>query len=241
MNRVSSVSLVFAVLFLASPAGVSAQDASPTPPFVAALPDTAEWIIKYPAAPKQAPLPGQEGTSVPRLVQVVVTKKDKVRRERSYWTNDSVTERWLVGDFAVFEQLGAQSIHIVRRGSNTAQFMLEMFDLGQSDFPELQWIDAKSYVGIEKVEGRNCYLFSARNSFRNPVQGNAPQSGQELKAWVDIATRLPVALLSGDQLRKYTFASAPGEPFVMPDRFQQALDRYLKVRGQAISHEMKVN
>lgn len=112
-------------------------------------------------------------------------------------------------------------------------------DFSSGDFPGFQWLSNSNYLGSVKLKGHDCMVFKdrvqmekplARRVFHAPGESNStppPVDPESLKvpviAYIDLETRLPVILVSGDKISTYAFGSPPAAPLVFPPDVKTAL------------------
>jgi hypothetical protein len=124
---------------------------------------------------------------------------------------------------------------VVSNGENSADTAWVNYSSG--DFPGFQWITAENFLGLFKFKGRDCLVFKDRVQKQSPVQmrqfydPNAPTPPpvdpetlkEDVIAYVDLETRLPVVLIAGEQMSTYAFGEPPTEQLVFPPDVKVAL------------------
>jgi hypothetical protein len=203
---------------LSTRAGALAQDVinypAPKPPFVAPVPENAEWTInvEYPKEPK--PSPDAPKRNDWRYVEVKTTKVGKVKRDLITSRDGVKQEHWFV-DSMLFrtDSLGEVSVSDLRAAE--AADPDEEIPSVPSGFPGVGWLKLDNYVDIVTFEKRPSYHF---------LKGEA-------EAWVDAETKLPVAYRRGNVLYRFTFGPRPTGPLVMPPAYQTALDTIRRMYG----------
>jgi hypothetical protein len=183
-----------------------------------------------------------------------IEKGPRSRRMIREWSDGSKTEYWMVDGTVFEEEPGTPNVSFTTSASRASAVVDLGPDYTKSDFPELDWISLKNYVGAKTLNGRPCYVFEA------PAGGQSSDRQEALKnqmaavmkadavkkhkivpadappqptppslvktAWIDGVTRLPAAFNDGVQLKTYSFtALATTEP-QPPDRFQAAIQNY---------------
>ena len=96
---------------------------------------------------------------------------------------------------------------IVAPGSSTAGLAPSAFMGGRStvnfaqvDFPDFEWISDKTFVGLQPQRGRSCMVFVK----------------DDMTAWVDLESRMPVFWQKGTQTRTYEKLATPTSPLTLP-------------------------
>lgn len=113
-------------------------------------------------------------------------------------------------------------------------------------FPGFWWLDIKHYKGVVKINGRPCYHFhlvpapAAPDPAPNPsapekktiggrefVVEERPSVSRakplEAEAWIDVETKLPVAIASDGRIHTYSFLPPPAANLSLPENMQKTL------------------
>ena len=77
----------------------------------------------------------------------------------------------------------------------------------ESDFPDVEWVSAKTYLGSQKSESADYLIFQ--------------QSEGGAKVWIDSATRFPVLWQNGGETRRFQFFPPPTKSLVLPAEITQ--------------------
>lgn len=242
--------LIASLLF---PIVLCASEEAPKPPFIATPSEGSRWIIDYTgdnkakASEQKADALGMAGPDQKTtVVRVEVDKWKGKRRELTVWSTGERVEKWVLPEAAIFQQRGTDAIYIFPLRGAGRGAALSAVSAGETDFAEFEWITKDAFKETVEVEGRKCYLFEGA---RSPVSGgnNPASQGAEsvskqpaLKAWVDVNTKLPVAILIGGVLRKYSFEDSAGPAKELPAAFSQQLSKYYETLHKATNHPMKL-
>lgn len=73
-------------------------------------------------------------------------------------------------------------------------------DFGANSFPDMDWVSATTYLGTETLDGKPCLVFGKN----------------DMKAWINLKTRLPVQWQRGKETRTFQSLPAPGGPITLP-------------------------
>ena len=182
----------------------------PTAPFLASPPAPSSWTILYEYTDTVARLKEKE---------VQVTKTDDSIREVTTWSDGSQTERWQVGKYIVFTQVGFPT------GYAAVERAGDRYPTG--DFPLFSGygIGLKFYKGQQSYEGQSCYFYQIGKDLEaNRIPG-LPGNQNPLKIWISVETKLPVAFDNGHAMQSYTFTMGGEKTQTMPDIIKQALDK----------------
>jgi len=203
------------ILTLAAVSGVWAQDAAqapqPTPPFVAKVPDQADWkiTVKY--------LPDASDAAAPRnayrVVEVHTTKIDGIKRDQIHYANETTSEQWSVGNMILW-QMPSGAIGMT---DSTLQPDPDTkgdvgFPVAADSFPGVSWVRSEFFEHLVVFEQRKCFHYV-----------NGPT-----EAWIDPATRYPMAYKSGNGFYRYQYSAVPNETLTLPPAYQSVYDGFKK-------------
>ncbi len=220
-----------------------AQQAAPSPsvpplprgPLLKRAPDFAQWeIAKFHSTKNPAkPGAGQDAdeTAHPESPKrVSVTKTGEMRHLVAIDPDGSRSKIWFKGDLEVVCQPGWKFPWLAKAHDPHNPFAI---DFSRTDFPECGWVSARNYRGIQKVQGRDCILFSERVTIvpdpDNP-DSNIPQISGTNAAWygraafVDLETRLPVTEVTSGEITTYQFGTPPQTMLTFPADIQKTID-----------------
>jgi hypothetical protein len=138
-----------------------------------------------------------------------------LRREVDEWMSGKKTERWIIGDYAVYEPVNFTKKDIIYR-------LLESSELAQmrNCFPDLSWIKPAHWKGNEKYEGKSAHAYE--------MQTANPQGEKDVfKAWIDAKSLLPLAMESSTVKISYDFPGDKPADLLsqMPEDYQKVLER----------------
>ena len=97
-------------------------------------------------------------------------------------------------------------------------------DFSASDFQGFEWISARNYTGLEKLQGVDCLVFK-EDSGAPAKQADAGSHSLAQTAYVELKSRLPIMLVQGDQVSSYEWKAAPQEALAVPPEVRAALDQ----------------
>lgn len=216
----------------------------PSPPFVAAPPEPSKWSIAVTTAKG-----GSSGTPAPEsqttathsngLESFVVNSAGK-NQEFWYFNNTSFTPA--DNDPSQIVPMAAPGAGPMPDGS------LGPLTNGPG-FPGLWWLDLNCYKDVVKYNGRTCYHYVlvpppeppkaqalkappatkviGGTVFTSEEEGpSAPRTKPlEAEAWIDVETKLPVAIRTGGLIYTYTFLSPPTSLLSLPPAMMTALSQ----------------
>lgn len=217
-------------IFLASvlvlaPAWAEPSDAVPplTPPFVQFPSPNESFTITFELPPGQSlPRSGEApGSRAKREVKIEAAQFGQVRRDTIYWSDNSQTQTWFVGRYGLVQNPNGDWINLLDpvRDPEAAGSMRRR---DASDY--FAWLMMDNYRGVVSYRGAICYQFSLNVEANGG--GGEPSSPQAQIAWIDVRTKLPVALQTGGQVLIYKFGEAPASPLILPPKFKALADRY---------------
>lgn len=206
----------FTAFFLLAMALASASDAPPPPELPIRPPSPGAWQTEETRPGLESPL------------QALWESHGGRFRVRYYLEERLVTEIWLLDDE-----------HAIIR-SQTGRILRDPIDeyspyarMSGSKFPAMTWLAPEHYQGVVSYDGGEAYHFRTTRRLGNTdgdddlLEGESgmPARGpEELEAWIDTATLLPIADVQGRTRRTYTFRSPP-ERLDLPSDIVEVLER----------------
>lgn len=174
-------------------------------------------------------------TLKPKLM--IVARSNEYIREQTRWTDDSETESYIYRRLLRLSMLGenGEVVSIM-----PARYSPDFVNHEDGSFPGFLWVDRAHYVGIQKVDGRDCHVFQTKSSSlpsnRQPILGEADLPSAQLPstepvtpvtAAIDAQTLLPVFLDDGKTKRKYRILPDSQEPLVVPQAVETEMKRWV--------------
>ena len=104
-------------------------------------------------------------------------------------------------------------------------------DFSMSDFQGFEWISLESYTGIKDFMGMKCIVYQGIRKIKSDDPGQ-PVTYQPVTAYVEIESRLPIALVTGDQVSLYEWKPAPQAVQPVSPSVQSILDRQQRAADQ---------
>ncbi len=187
--------------------------------------DFAKWVITAKgkkvakpgdtAAPSASSPPGED-RSMEVLIVTTTTKTGSLKVREMISPNGTTWRTWCISDMQITLGPGPNDAS-VSRGAPPPDLPPSPFnvDYSRSDFPDMDMVTLKNYVGIQTAFDKKCLVFK---TVRSPDGLMAPI---ECTAYVDVVTRLPVACQTGISLLTYEFLSPPTEPLVVPQQIKK--------------------
>jgi hypothetical protein len=210
---------------------VAAEDQvpAPQPPFVAPVPDKAQWTISLDPKKTGASSSGssQETKGSSRgLTEIISTKSGPLKQDIQVFADGKKIEFWYVGNVVLIPASNNRDILSLddqaliptaehNPGMNAAD--LEIGNLIQSrGFPGLGWLKLKYYTGVVTVAKTQCYHFA----LPDPATSNPAA-----EAWIEVKTKLPVAYMARGTVYTFHFGDPPTAPLSLPPAYASTLDR----------------
>jgi hypothetical protein len=150
----------------------------------------------------------------PRLISVQVTKAGGKKKEVYHYADDSETIICVVGDIFLIDSRPA---HAVGLGSTDDPGAKKYGD----DFYDLDWVNKAEYNGHQDYQGISCCTY-----YQKGAEGT-----DEMTAYIDVKTRLPVAVQNSQATLSYTFRSST-DAVELPARLVTKLNEALQARHQ---------
>jgi hypothetical protein len=135
---------------------------------------------------------------------------------------------WPGGRFALFSTLGPNPFQI---------------DLSHGDFSDLNWINRDSYVGEGEYHGIKCLIYKGNAQLFDKYADQAgPDSSikkSAVYAYVEIQTRLPVAMISEQQVTEWNWQQPPSGSLSVPPAIFKMFENQEKQNKQMLNQAVK--
>jgi len=211
----------------------------PHSPYLVNAPTCAMWTIL--CKPKGAA--AQASPQQRWLKEIRVIKMGETRQEIQTWSDGLETQRWIYRGMILSDQPGSPDVYILRAEQLRDLPSADLMDYSKSDFPELNWVSAGTYAGVERYGKRPCYHYR-RGTPREVATPDTParetpegQAGIP-QVWIDGSTKLPAAADDGVTLQIFSFQEIPRRELVLPPRFEKALQEASKTEEGSNKHQM---
>jgi hypothetical protein len=221
MNKLLLCFLVLLPLGMAA-VGQTPSDAipQPKPPFALfPAPKGAFTIVLEPGETKNAaasPLP-KSPSKLKVMTKIEVTEDEALRRDLITWDGGVQTETWFVGAIVMMKSPNGDWINLLNADPTSVPRR------DASDY--FSWLELGNYVGVVSYRDKSCYQFLVKGP--KPPQGETDIIEKADKiAWIDVKTKLPVAVQIAGQLYTYTFSNPPTAPLQLPEKFKVMAERY---------------
>lgn len=250
MNNYCKITPIFAfaVLFSIGPGTSIAQDESqtPTPPYVAAVPDFCAWTMTITAKEstdqaKQpaAPAPAQGGKTPPQpltVLKVVSIKTKEIKRDVIYYSNGNSSEVWYDKNYVIVQSPNGEFEVFMAASMDAARLVSDMSSAG---FIGVDWITARNFQTKKKLEnGQYAYVYRGASTSSGPQPPPEPvfdENGKlisatvhpevriPMEAMIAVDTRLPIVVEKDSKILTYSFQSPPTEMLELPAKFQKEI------------------
>jgi hypothetical protein len=185
----------------------------PSPPFIQKAPSPGQWTITFSYPEEHQPKAAGAPTAPPpdlsgRIRTITVTKVKDIAHVEAIRIEDTKLEEWHSGTTVYAKTNGTD---IYAQGSETSEGNSSMST--SSEFQDMKWVTAESYLGTIKYSGHDCLVFvpnapatlkiSDADAFTKFV-ATAP-----LVAFIDAETRYPVEVRTGGVYHSYQFSDPP--------------------------------
>ncbi|MBN8710588.1 MAG: hypothetical protein BGO12_13230 [Verrucomicrobia bacterium 61-8] len=195
---------------------LTANIPAPVSPYIAQIPPYADWVVQ--TAPGKPTKAGEDKSNPAKSLQVQTTRTKDIRRV--IVTGENIRkETWIIGTLS----FNADEGDTVAVNDIQIDQYFEFHSL--ADFPGFSWMNASNYVGVETFDKAACYHFKEKDN----------------EAWIDVKSKLPVALVNGDTTLRYIFNPPPTAVLVLPDLVQRSYDQYNRtyLRAKRIEEDAK--
>jgi hypothetical protein len=212
----------------------------PPPPFLRVLPPNTQWVMENSdASPAKTAAPSTQNTAEGAMTGEVLrresVKSDKIRRDIFLIAPNAKSERWMALGYLLIGDGSKENIIILSDGNPDSPTGW----LDALDFRELCWVNEKTLKGWTKYDGRDVLLFEAEvpveagglAAILRSAAGGADAGGlvatQEVKAWVDPESKLPIAYFDGTRTYRYSFQFNAAIP-ALPDAYRARIEAYIR-------------
>jgi hypothetical protein len=131
------------------------------------------------------------------------------------------SEVWCDGKSSYLQTPGHATPYVPGSNPDGSAAIPSYLDYGKIDFPDVEWVSAKTYLGSIKGESTSYLVF--RNDEKGPT------------VYVDAAKHRPVRWQSASELRKFEYLEAPTEPLALPSAVTQVF-RLFRRTDEMTSH-----
>jgi len=164
------------------------------------------------------------GTLKPAVDKILVTKTGKTRSENIVYAGGKTEQRWwLPGAY-------------LRKDPFSGRVFFEsgVEDEALPAFPELTWIAAGNFQGVEKNGGRELWVFESKQqklsledpkAYRDARGSDDPEGIVTVKAQIDPKTQMPVIVEWDGQTRTYQLSPAPAVALKLPEDLAQIVEK----------------
>ena len=184
----------------------------PDPPLVATPPDPCAWTIEVeqkkprqlpPDDPRQAAAYKRALQAYPRMLRVRVEKAGSNRHQETLWDNGKKETLWIYKGWVVFQPASFPADQAIALPATDRNSPVK--DGTDSDFPDFSWIRPEAFVKTVAYHGQPCHYYEDKEA--PPLKGGdtltTPVNG--VKAWIEVKSRLPIAVEDAAVLKKYTY------------------------------------
>lgn len=207
---------------------LNAQQPASTPPplppgpLLNKAPDFVQWTITIKSAESGGVGKTEKGIASPEpsakptaeVYQIVTAKTGKIRHEVRVAGTQIMSNVWSINGASVEINPKTKIAQVAPGGVSV-------------DFPGLEWISEKNYTDVKKINGKDTIIFNdkvawmAANGATNEFKGKV-----DAVAYIDLETRLPIAMKRGVDTYTYQFGAMPQTTLTPPPEVVQAMEGY---------------
>jgi hypothetical protein len=178
-------------------AAAAALEAVPFPggKVLSPLPDQANWRVTFTYADGAA----DTGHSAPLPVSLTLTKAAPLALAVLTDTAGQRREAWADGFGVYLTTPDVPYPYAANRG--IFKESEPWLNSAAAGFPGFAWVAEKNFIGRQKANGAVCLVFRQ----------------DDVTAWIDAATRLPVRWQGAGETREFTRLSPPEQPLTLPE------------------------
>jgi len=216
-------------------------DPTPDPPLIAVAPDPGAWSIEVkqkktrPAPssdPKQAATYKRLKDIYPLLVREVVEKVGKEWHREKFFDNNTMENVWVYKGFVIFQYHHFQpNVVTVLPIHDPLSPVKEDFS---PNFSELSWIRPEVFVKTVTYQGQRCHYYEDKEASQLK-EGDAlnPVDSKGVSAWINVKTRLPVAVEDAAVIKKYTYTKKIPESIQLSGVYSAAYENAVRNAGRS--------
>jgi hypothetical protein len=185
--------------------------APPTPPFVAPVPENAQWIITVSSAT------GAGAPAGAKLQEIRVVKTGITKHDTFVYSDGSTDETWYIGNKALMSDTFVKTnIYLTEFSSH--DFTGAGDPVRSLGFTGMDWLQSKFFDKIVAYQNVACYHY------------RLPSRSASVEAWVNVKSKQPVAYQINSMLYVYSFSPPPTTPLVLPPAYQAVWDKSLEIK-----------
>lgn len=227
MKRILLLCALSAVALQPCPAQ-EAKVEPPSAPFIAKPPEFGSWTIQI-IGTKAANQEGSSKEAVPNE-KIHCVKTKEIKRDSFLSRDGKQREIWYFGKFALTKYEHSEKVGLEdaagfsrQRGSKTGSL------IHGAGFPGFGWLDLRYYKDVVKAGTRLCYHFQIPPEPNTAAAegGNAGVPADTgIEAWIDVATKYPVAIKAEGVVYAYEFQPPPAGMLQLPPEYAEAVRRH---------------
>jgi len=221
MNKKQIILYLGAFAAICLPRPSFAAESPPEPPLLAVVADPCAWTIdvQY-ATPRKSPDSKQAKTAkrlmdiYPLMIRETVEKAGPNWHREKLFDNRTKENVWVYKGTVLFQFQNFPPDKVTALPINDPVSPVKS-DFGP-DFPDLDWIRPEVFVKTVTYHGQNCHFYEDKEVA--PLDGGdalKPSTANGRRAWIDVKTRLPVAVEDDVMLKRYSFLKDPS-PSIEP-------------------------
>jgi len=161
--------------------------------------------------------------------EVMVTKTGKIYRVEHLDEAKQLWTIWAAGATQIMVWQDSHAAAELAASNNPDSPNPFMTDFSATDFPGFGWVGWDKFSEIKTYKGMKCIVFQDQQ----PAASDAPSGGTKtVTAYVDVETRLPVALLDANQANVFEWRPTPKGVLTLPPNALAVLQQRQKAQQQ---------
>jgi len=254
-SKASRIQRIFTIVMaggLAAVVPLHAQQTEliPSGPLLNCAPSNSRWLVEFKYADESSKRPSKKQRRSPRTKTIVATRYGSVTFEEITDEVGKITEKWFSNSEQYTRKQGSPDFYTAGK-NDIGNANYEYFS--PTGFRGFDWISKETFVGIQKVLGHDCLVFSSQQDEQalwDPdavalIQGmrTSRAAGDEARpslakvcvtACIDVENRLPVALRIVGDTRIFTFLAPPEKPVTLPPELVKQLEKRQNLWNQLV-------
>jgi hypothetical protein len=214
------------LLLIPSSGPAQAPPIAPEGPLLNHVPENYRWEISFrygsKADPQDNAVPVEKAQgSGPamlrdgRRTKIIGIKTPGISYEETLTRDGERSRRWRRGNVEIV-QLSRNGPFAVADAASSLDLLASGY--GGHDFPDVNWVSKKSFIGIEKTNEIEHLVFQEKVAVKVDAVildldlRNEPVEGFLTTVWVDLQSRLPLKWNRGEETRTFRYAPTTSVP-----------------------------
>ena len=221
----------------------------PPGPLLRPAPSNARWAVEFQYGEEKELGSPKRAMGLPRVKTTIAARSGQVTYEEATDEAGMKTEKWILNGEQYTRKPGSSDFYTARK-CDVANANYEYFS--PTGFRGFHWVSKEKFVGIQNALGHECLVFSTlqdEQELRDPdafALLNEMRASRKVKecvpggmsievtAFIDLDSRLPVALRIGRETRIFSFLEPSAVQVTLPPELVSHLVKRQKLWDQLV-------